>query len=76
MLKFKPLVWMLSEDGSYCWAKSPAGSQGQLSIGFEEGRWWSLWDFALDTETGDLDALKVHAQRFHENHLMQFLEKA
>ena len=76
MLKFKPLVWMLSEDGSYAWAKSPAGHQGQLSIGFEEGKWWSLWDFTLDTETGDLDELKAHAQSFHENHLMQFLEKA
>lgn len=76
MFKFKQLVWNLSEDKTYCWAKSPAGHQGQLSIGFEEGKWWSLWDFDLDTETGDLAELKVHAQTFHENYLKQFLETA
>lgn len=76
MFKFKQLVWNLSEDGTYCWAKSPAGHDGQLTMHFEEGRWWTIWDFTLDGVTGDLEELQRHGQTFHENYLKQFLETA
>lgn len=73
-MRFKPLEWSVSEDGTRYAAPSPTGFEGYLVFYFEEGKYWSGWNLnipGLDSE----EEIKFAAQEFHEQKLGELFDR-
>lgn len=69
MFTITPLTWKLLD---YWYAETPSSHMGGISIVFEEGKWWPIWDCGLpgmDT----LEEAQAAGQKFHENFLKKYL---
>lgn len=69
-MKFKQLEWI---ERDCLIAYTPASRIGYVSICYEQGLYWAGWDMTL-RGVEELDVLKLAAQQFHEQFLMQYVE--
>lgn len=69
-MRVKPLIW---QQKAFLLADSPAPRDGYFAIVEQDGLWYPSWDLSMPG-SHDVEALKKHAQDFHNAYIMQFLE--
>jgi hypothetical protein len=72
-MKFKKLEWTKLDS----WiAKTPASPSGFISIGYEDNRFWPLWNCDQKGIAGfeSLEEAMTNGQEYHEKFLKQYLE--
>lgn len=69
-MKIKKLEWKKLD---FWIAQTPAQRSGNISIAFEQGKYWPLWSCDLpgyDT----LEEAMLEGQKFHDEFISQYLE--